>query len=212
MIRHMFKLVWNRKRTNLLIVAEILCSFLVVFALTASGIYLYQRYSQPLGFDSEDVWFVEVARNSATDWGQWTPEEAATFRRLLQSLESMDRIVAAAGSNTAPYMGSTHITGWEYEGREVQPELSHVTPHFHKVVGLELVSGRWLQAEDHALDWTPIVVDEDFARELVGDDDQTKRTIVWWAWCATTDAAETSRTAIPTCSSRPAWKATTPAR
>jgi len=171
MIRHLFKLVWNRKRTNLLIVAEIFCSFLVVFALVASGMFLYDRYTQPLGFESDDVWYVTVARNSASDWGQWSAEEAATFRRLLQTLESMDRVVAAAGSNTAPYMGSTHITSWEYEGRKIEPEVSHVTPHFDRVVGLELVAGRWLQDEDHALDWTPIVVDEDLARDLVGDGD-----------------------------------------
>ena len=116
MIRHLFKLVWNRKRTNLLIVAEILCSFLVVFALAASGIYLYQRYSQPLGFDSEDVWYVTVARNSATDWGEWTPEEAATFRRLLQSLESMDRVVAAAGCELGALHGIDAHHGVEVRG------------------------------------------------------------------------------------------------
>ena len=30
-MRHLFKLVWKRKRTNVLIIAEIFLSFLVVF-------------------------------------------------------------------------------------------------------------------------------------------------------------------------------------
>ncbi len=47
MIRHLFKLVWNRKRTNLLIVAEIFVSFLVVFSLTASVLFFYDRYRRP---------------------------------------------------------------------------------------------------------------------------------------------------------------------
>ncbi len=37
MTRHLFKLVWNRKRTNALIILEIFFSFLVVF-LVAIGV------------------------------------------------------------------------------------------------------------------------------------------------------------------------------
>lgn len=171
MIGHLFKLVWNRKRTNLLIVLEILCSFLVVFGLTVTAFHLYGRYRQPLGFDYTDVWYINVDRNTERQWDEWPPEEVATFRRLLQALESMDEVVAATGSNTAPYKGSTHITGWSYDGRKVGPELSHVTPSFIDVLGLELVSGRWIEAGDAALDWTPVVLDEELARLLVGDED-----------------------------------------
>ena len=177
MIGHLFKLVWNRKRTNVLIVLEILCSFLVLFALSASAIYFWDRYRDPLGFDYEDVWYVDVARNSLHPWGEWEPEEAATFRRLLGALESMDEVVAAAGSTTAPYKGSMHITGWTYNKHEVNPEMSHVTPGFIDVLGLELVSGRWIREADSALDWTPIVVDEDLARELVGNEDPVGRRV-----------------------------------
>ena len=37
MIRHLFKLVWNRKRANALLVVEIFFSFLVVFAVIDRG-------------------------------------------------------------------------------------------------------------------------------------------------------------------------------
>jgi len=171
MIRHLFKLVWNRKRTNLLIVAEILCSFVVVFALVAMGMYMYDRFRDPLGFEYEDVWTIDVNRNSVTEWGAWSPEEAATFRRLLLTLKSMDGVVAAAGANTAPYKGTVHIRGWDHENRRIDTELSIVTAEFADVLGLELISGRWLQEEDSALEWTPIVVDEDMARELAGEGD-----------------------------------------
>ena len=42
MIRQMFKLMWNRKRRNLLLSIEMLVSFLVVFAITALG-WMFRR-------------------------------------------------------------------------------------------------------------------------------------------------------------------------
>ena len=42
MIRHVFKLVWNRKRSTGLILVEILICFLVLCGILASGIYLVQ--------------------------------------------------------------------------------------------------------------------------------------------------------------------------
>jgi len=171
MIRHLFKLVWNRKKTNVLIVAEIFCSFVVVFTLVAMGMFMYDKFRDSVGFDCEGVWEIAVARNSVNEWGPWSSEEAATFRRLLQTLQSMDGVVAAAGASTAPYMGTIHITSWEHGNRQIETELSMVTPEFKDVLGIELVSGRWLREEDSALDWTPIVVDEEMARQIAGEAD-----------------------------------------
>ena len=38
MIRHLVRLIWNRKRQNLLLSIEILCSFLVVFVVLLIGL------------------------------------------------------------------------------------------------------------------------------------------------------------------------------
>ena len=49
MTRHLLKLVWNRKRTNGLMILEIFFSFLVVFVVATLGIYFCDNYRQPLG-------------------------------------------------------------------------------------------------------------------------------------------------------------------
>ncbi len=49
MIRHLFKLIWNRKRTNVLIMTEIFVSFLVLFAVVALGVYTADNWRRPLG-------------------------------------------------------------------------------------------------------------------------------------------------------------------
>ena len=40
MALHLLKLIWNRKRTNLLIIAEILLSFIVLAAVSTLGVLL----------------------------------------------------------------------------------------------------------------------------------------------------------------------------
>ena len=58
MTRHLLKLVWNRKRTNGLMILEIFFSFLVVFVVATLGIYFWDNYRQPLGFSWQNVWKV----------------------------------------------------------------------------------------------------------------------------------------------------------
>ena len=56
MIRHVFKLIWNRKRTNFLMMTEIFVSFLVLFAVVALGVYTADNWRRPLGFSIDRVW------------------------------------------------------------------------------------------------------------------------------------------------------------
>ncbi len=44
MIRHLFKLIWNRRRANFLVGTEIFVRFLVLFAATPLGLYSARNY------------------------------------------------------------------------------------------------------------------------------------------------------------------------
>ena len=60
MIRHLLKLVWNRKRSNALMILEICVSFLVVFVVATLGLFFLDNYRLPLGFEWKNVWDVRV--------------------------------------------------------------------------------------------------------------------------------------------------------
>ncbi len=62
MIRHLLKMVWNRKRKNALIMLEIFLSFLALFALFTTAGYLLHNYTRPLGFEYENAWIVELGQ------------------------------------------------------------------------------------------------------------------------------------------------------
>ena len=64
MIRHLVRIVWNRRRTNLLISIEIFLSFLVLATILILGLFLADNYRQPLGFSYQHVWSVRISMNA----------------------------------------------------------------------------------------------------------------------------------------------------
>lgn len=171
MIRHLLKMVWNRKWSNLLIVLEIFVSFLVIFSLAASGFQLYATYWQPLGFKWQNVWTVDVDRNTENSWMSWDVEDVATFRRVMEAAAAHPQVAAVAGVATAPYSDSTWMLVYAYGGEEHGTEVTTVTPELANVLGIEVVAGRWFEPGDEAMEWTPVIIDRELAHALVGNGD-----------------------------------------
>jgi putative ABC transport system permease protein len=176
MTRHLFKLVWNRKRINALIILEIFFSFLVVFVVATLGIYFWDNYRSPLGFDYANVWRVSV------DMGRGHEEEetglaakAATYQRLVDEVRGLGPVEAASGALVSPYDQGGMAGNWEIGGKQVEMEMDVVDARFADVMRLELVAGRWFQESDQTLAWDPIVIDEDLARTVYGDQDPIGR-------------------------------------
>lgn len=163
MMRHLFKLVWNRKRTSALLILEIFFSFLVVFVVATLGMYCWDNYQRPLGFSIKNVWQLRIETKKSDD--QHTPEESATFARLLKEVQSFDAVESAAGTMNAPYEFGQYNGGMTINHHDVTMEFNEVTPEFKDVLGLRLVSGRWFQDGDEKLSWRPVVIDRDLARD-----------------------------------------------
>jgi putative ABC transport system permease protein len=174
MIRHLFKLVWNRKRTNALIILEIFFSFLVVFVVGTLGLWLLDNYRRPLGFSYQNVWNVGINMRTSTD-DEHTPEQVATFKRLLDEAQTLDPVEAAAGTMSLPYGLGAYDSAWEIKGRRVESEFSEVTRDFDKVLGLRLVQGRWFEEGDESQAWKPVVIDAELAREVYGGENPVGR-------------------------------------
>ena len=49
MIGHLWKLIWNRKRANALVLAELMAAFLVLAGLCTAAAYFYTNAHRPLG-------------------------------------------------------------------------------------------------------------------------------------------------------------------
>ncbi|HEV7238471.1 MAG TPA: ABC transporter permease [Thermoanaerobaculia bacterium] len=170
MIRHLLKLVWNRKRANALIVAEMFVSFLVIFAVLTGAVSIAGGWNRPIGFDWHDVWDVNMEFD--IDGGQKaSPELHASVMRMLDEVRGFPQVSAAAVSNTPPYAFSTTEGNRRINGRDVTMTIDDVTQGFADVMRVKVVRGRWFNGEDEVSQDIPIVVDTNFVKQVYGADD-----------------------------------------
>jgi putative ABC transport system permease protein len=170
MILHLLKLAWRRKSSSALLLVELLASFAVVFVVATAVVYLALCWRLPLGYDWRNVWCIEVDRLRTTD-DTLSAEELQGYARLLREAASIEGVAAIAGAMDAPYDHRSSSGNREFGGRQVSMQFAEFTDRAREVLRLELSAGRWFEPADDALPWTPIVVDERFARDAFPGED-----------------------------------------
>ena len=168
MFKHLFKLIWNKRRQNFLFLSEILISFLVIFAVFSFLTYYYQNYSKPLGFEYKKVWSV------AYDNGQ-LPKNLDSlsifYDNLYKSLKAMPQIEEAsfAGSNY-PYSDSFMSTGLTQKGRKFDNVSNYIVGNgYQKVWNVSLLEGRWFLPEDAVSKDKGVIINETLKNEMFGN-------------------------------------------
>ena len=170
MTRHLFKLVWNRKKTNALIVLEIFVSFVVIFAVAAAVIFFANNYRRPLGFRVQDILVVSVELPAGS------PDETAVrWNSVLSEVRRFPGVRNAAGTMFEPYFAGRNTGAWNIGGKEIQFDRNSATDAYADVMGLKVVRGRWFERQDEGAARRPVVLDRDFAIALYGTDDVVGR-------------------------------------
>lgn len=168
MIRQMFRLVWNRKKRNFLLISEVFFSFLVLFYVGTLGLSSVFKYSQPLGFEYENVWLLNLGFRAA---GSDVPKVQLknTLAQVESEMRSHEQISEVSFVNGClPYAGSTWSTDLEMDGRKVEAEIVMSDDHLDGALGMPLLEGRWFNEEDNASSIQPIVVNSAMKEELAG--------------------------------------------
>jgi putative ABC transport system permease protein len=174
MTRHLLKLIWNRRRTNLLVMLEIFFSFLVVFGVATLGAYYAGNYRRPLGYSIDDVWSITISPNVHVEGENAPPEQMETIRQLFQAVKDFPEIMAVAGAVNSPHSNSSWTSG---TNAGLRYEANQVTDDFRQLLGIELLRGRWFSREDDAAAFEPVVVNERLSHELFGADDPIGRDV-----------------------------------
>lgn len=177
MMAHVFRLVWNRRRTNALILVEVLISFLVLCALLTTATWFGLNWIQPLGFNYRNVWRIEARRMSEEGRLEERVEFAGLMRQLLQRAREFPQVESAALLANVPYSNGEMSSSTRIGGRRVNVLASPASIEVREVLQLQLLKGRWLEDADEALDWQPVVLSADLARGWFGADDPLGKTV-----------------------------------
>ena len=167
MFKHLFKLIWNKRKQNFLFLSEILISFLVIFAVFSYLTYYYQNYSKPLGFDYKRVWSVAYGNGQLPK----NRDSLVTFYgNLTKSLKAMPQIESISlSSSNYPYSDSFMSTGLTHNRRKYDRVSNYMVGNdYQKVWNVSLLEGRWFLPEDVVSKNKGVIINETLKNEMFG--------------------------------------------
>ncbi|MDB5236419.1 MAG: hypothetical protein JWR44_3412 [Hymenobacter sp.] len=165
MLRHLFTLIWNRKRANLLLISEVFFSFVVLFGVDAVLITVGKNYLAPFGFTSAQVWRLGVRAGQ----GQTMPRaELDDVLRQVKSLPGVQTV--ALTSANLPFTFNTNNSEFAYKGKKSpQTNVYDADDHYAQALRLHLREGRWFAPADDGSNHRPVVISQDLRESLFGD-------------------------------------------
>jgi putative ABC transport system permease protein len=170
MIKHLIKLVWNRKWTNLRIAIQILLSFLVVFAVVVWAVYYYNNYRKPLGFAYENIIHISVTPNNDPAQGTPAQDNLKIYSRLLAALHEFDDVESAGLIGQSPYLpwewfGKGIEVPWK--GRKIFLRMNYASYEIKDVLGMKVIKGQWFNRDDNrGINFVPIIMNAYLEREI----------------------------------------------
>jgi putative ABC transport system permease protein len=170
MIKHMLKIIWNRKQSNLFIFLEILFSFLVLTLISIMSLYYYHKYTQPMGFSIENVWNIE-ARDLGNILEGGSEERAETLKQYMNTLKGMDE-VTAVGLISHIYTGVTmSMSTYQYKNRTEGTQQYLLDDECLDVLDIDVIQGRWFDKSDDGTGIAPIIINKRLRDEFFSGED-----------------------------------------
>lgn len=167
MFKHLFKLIWNKKKENFLLISEVLISFMIIFAVLSLIVYYYQNYKQPIGIDYKPVWSVKIEPLEDVN-----PDSVKGDLTLINSLKTLPQVRSVSySSSNFPFSYSMIQYYIDYKGKGILSGAFEVDDDYRNTMGLQLLSGRWFTTADDAAANRPVVVNKHFVEAAFPGED-----------------------------------------
>jgi len=169
MFKHLFKLIWNKRKQNFLFLSEILVSFMVIFGVFSMLTYYYLNYIKPKGFEYNSVWSVSYSNPLQTKNNDSLKTYYEYVRRTIKSLPEIEEL--SFTSANFPYSGSIASTSFTFRGKKLgQIDNYEVEDDYAKVLGMQLIAGRWFNKEDAVAKDKSLVINTTLKQAMFGDE------------------------------------------
>lgn len=174
MLIQLIKMIWKRKKTNSLIVAEVAIAFVVVFAIALIPIRNYQLYIEPLGFEYQDRWNIFFGDRN----GSWESEhDIAQLKQLLIQLKQQPQIKNVHLLSNPTFVHWTGSSSYELNGRTINYFRNSMDDDAAQNFGLKLIKGRWFGKQDIGQNYKAVIVNRRFAERYFVEEDPINKNI-----------------------------------
>ncbi|CAH1001070.1 hypothetical protein LEM8419_02026 [Neolewinella maritima] len=174
MLTHLFKLMWNKRRTNSLLFLEILLAFIVLFGVYSFALYNLDRYNAPLGFQTEHMLGVAIDIDDEMD-SLDVLRLQERIKRDIRTLPGVEDVTFLGFVN--PFGGSTWGIGGDDNGFDAHVTLTFAERDYASTLNMKLRDGRWFEEGDENEKYPPIVVNGTFHDNFYPDAESIVDTI-----------------------------------
>ena len=188
----LLKQIWNERRSNGWLWAELLIVFVVLWYVVDWTYATARTYYEPVGFDITDTYYLELSlKNDKSD--SYIPKDKKSTTLGQDIIELTNRLrrlpeveAVSVSNNTRPYIGSNSGMMLRIDTIVRNPLRRLMTPDFFQVFHYQSADGRGYQPLVQALRNGNVVVSENFwpddykgdhtllGREVVNVDDSTE--------------------------------------
>lgn len=153
MIRHIFTIIWNERKTNGWILMEYILVFCILWFCVDYLCFIVKGKMEPLGFDTEHVYLIEMAAK------EYVSEETSKRDNAEDALLLMDRLSRYPGVTNyciarqgVPYGGAYSSQAFFFTPDSLNEtvRVRWVTSGFFDVFKMNLISGRMFNREDES--------------------------------------------------------------
>lgn len=160
MIRHLFKLTWNKKKKHIFLIVELFFFFLATGFI---ALFLFEtdalKAKRP-GFNIENLISIDYRFMYAAD---------TTFSSLTEELKQIKEIEQTSTASYIPYNQATNPKSVTYKKKKIDVAGVDVDDKYLKILGLKLKSGRWIEKKDYHLSTKVTVIDVSTKQKLFPD-------------------------------------------
>lgn len=158
MIRHLFKIIWNERRSNGWIVLEYTVVFCILWFCCDYLCFLQRGAMDPMGFDMENTYQIQMGlRETALADGDTSQREemsryeiVKTFSTRVKQYPGVEEV--AFGQSAMPYGMSLSSSSYLHlpDSNYIDMQIRRVSSEFFAVYKMPLTSGRLFASEDEA--------------------------------------------------------------
>jgi len=167
MFKHLFKLIWNKKKQNFLLMSEMLVSFLVIFAVFTLLVNYYNNYKKPMGLDYDNLWVVtynDTYKTTSTD------SLNAFYENLRQTMKSMPQVKEVSFcSGNVPFSQNQWTGQVNYKNASSDADFYNADDNYRNALNLKVLEGRWFEKGDAAAKTHPVIISNELKEKLFGN-------------------------------------------